>query len=300
MMLKYVHEMRNPQGALCLIALASGCLIATPAMAYESYHDPALSDQGYCAACHPGFGGGRSDTLHALHTGGSDPVTQNCDLCHTGSSRDNPLTMWSTGDSGTNGLGCMGCHGNDYGETIQANYRGFAIAGRHKNSGYGLRRHHARSGVAICATCNTNDANVQHYGENVIDPGLGFTRHYYLRSDVSLGGQPVNPCNNEHSLNNTNDTRGLDNDGDRAYGPDDPDCNGAPVTLKVTLTATNSAIFSWPYTFDGWQLQVNSSFGSSNWVNVAKVPQETTNSPNWRVVLWPVEATRFYRLTKSR
>jgi hypothetical protein len=186
-------------------------------VAYESYHDPALSDQGYCTTCHPGFTGGRSDTLHALHTGGSDPVTNNCDLCHTTVNRDNPLIMWSA-----DGLGCTGCHGRDYGETIEADYRGFSISGLPKASGYGLRRHHKNSGITVCLDCHAD--------------GDSFPEHaplppYYSKPEVSLGGAALDPCTNEDSENDTG-TLGRDNDGDLLYDGDDPDCVGYTVQYE--------------------------------------------------------------------
>jgi predicted CXXCH cytochrome family protein len=170
-----------------LIALAGISFLPLHLAAYESYHDPALNDQGYCSTCHPGFGGGRSDTLHALHTGGSDPVTGTCNLCHDGPGSDNPFTLWSKGDA-DDGLGCMGCHGRDYGETVGANHRGEPIAGMPKNSGYGLRLHHHVSGITVCAGCHgdpTSGGAVQPHPENVIDPGLGNTVHYYLCGRMS-------------------------------------------------------------------------------------------------------------------
>lgn len=276
---------------MCSIAIAA-LVPVFQATAWESYHDPNQADAGYCASCHNGFAGGQNDTLHFLHTG-DNGMTADCSLCHTGSGRDNPLLMWSQG----NNLGCMGCHGQDYGETIKADYRGFAITGLHKNSGYGLRRHHARSGITVCATCHTNDVNVAPYPENVIDPGLGFTVHYYSRTaSVGLGGLPINPCNNEDSVDDV-DTRGLDNDGDGVYDSADPDCTGAPVTLKLQTTSTNTTLFSWPATFDGWHLQVNSTLGSANWTNLPNVPRETTNGL-WTIVLPPQPSQHFYRLNK--
>lgn len=286
------------------VTLAACALTSFAAMAFETYHDPARNDQGNCAQCHPGFTGGRSDTLHAMHTGGSDPVTGNCNLCHTGSGRDNPFIMWSAGDSGNNGLGCMGCHGQDYGETIQSNYTNnatnplFLLQGLPKHNGYGLRRHHARSGVALCATCHASDANVPPYAENVIDAGLGRTTHYYQRSDVSLHGKPVHPITNEDSANDT-DSVGLDNDGDRAYDGADPDSTNALAGLSIQLTATNTAIFSWPVTYDGWRLQESLTVGPAQWRDLAQVPWETTNGPTWRVVVSPLPPDRFYRLKKS-
>ncbi len=213
-----------------LVLLGALILGAGTAIAYESYHDPNLNDQGYCSTCHPGFAGGRSDVTHDLHTGGNDPVTVECNLCHTGSGRDNPFTMWSTGDNG-DGLGCAGCHGRDYGQTIEQDYRGFTLVGLPKNSGWGLRAHHAAAGIDVCATCHLDGATNPPTAddgtplpEDVIDPTPATAPiHYYLRSDVSLGGNPVDPCTNEDTANDA-DTEGLDNDGDDLYDTADPDC----------------------------------------------------------------------------
>ena len=74
----------NALALLVMIAALAGW--TTAASAFESYHDPNTNDTGYCTTCHPGFAGGRSDTLHALHTGGTSAlgtITSNCDLCHT-------------------------------------------------------------------------------------------------------------------------------------------------------------------------------------------------------------------------
>jgi hypothetical protein len=75
------------------------------------------------------------------------------------------------------------------------------------------------------------------YAENVIDPGLGNTVHYYLRADVSLGGSPVDPCTNEDTANDA-DATGLDNDGDGVRDALDPDCaaNTPPVAVDDAYT----------------------------------------------------------------
>ncbi|NIP52246.1 MAG: hypothetical protein GWN67_21310, partial [Phycisphaerae bacterium] len=196
---------------LVLYAFVLITLLFVKAQAYESYHDPLSDDQGYCRTCHTGFTGGISDTLHSLHTGGDDPVTTNCDLCHTGSGRDNPLTMWSV-----DGLGCAGCHGRDYGETIAADYRDFSTSGTAKASAYGLRRHHHNAGINICSSCH---APIEPFPENAPAPP------YYARHDVSLGGMPLNTCTNEDTQNDI-DSMGLDNDGDFLYEGLDADCTG--------------------------------------------------------------------------
>jgi hypothetical protein len=202
--------------ALCALGLTTLWLVE--ANAFESYHDPLQDDQGYCSLCHTGFTGGPGDTLHSLHTGGDDPVTTNCDLCHTGSGRDNPLTMWSKDDH----LGCAGCHGRDYGETIGANYRGFSTLGKAKASAYGLRKHHYNAGITICMSCH---ASVEPFPENAPAPPN------YARDDVSLGGMPLNTCTNEDTENDM-DSLGLDNDGDFLYEGLDSDCTGYVVQFE--------------------------------------------------------------------
>ena len=184
--------------------------------AFESYHDPANSDDtGYCATCHPGFGGGKSDTLHALHTGNPDAITGDCGHCHTGSGRDNPLTMWS--DSGDN-LGCAGCHGTDQGETVRANYQGLPTIGQSKASGFGLRRHHLESGETLCLSCH--DSDPESLPESVLPP-------YYADSSSNM----TDPCSGEDTGNDT-DSLGLDNDGDGLYEAADPDCQrGSPARI---------------------------------------------------------------------
>lgn len=201
--------------------LLAGLVAAGAAAAYESYHDPDTDDQGYCAACHPGFGGGPDDSLHLHHTGDPDPVTANCDLCHTGSGRDNPLTMWSIGGEQR---GCAGCHGREYGETIVADYRGFPIAGLPKSSGHGLRKLHRNKGVLDCLFCHTDPGQSEILPESV-DP------LYFARADVSLRGLPASACSNDETLNDPDD-QPLDNDGDLFRNLRDFDCQAGP-TLTV-------------------------------------------------------------------
>jgi hypothetical protein len=80
----------------------------------------------------------------------------------------------------------------------------------------------------------------------------------------------------------------------------DADTNSA-VRLAMLLTATNTAVFTWPYTNDGWRLQVSSALGTTNsWTEVAQVPREpATNSTVWRLLLSPIDGTKFYRLNKT-
>ena len=176
-----------------LAALMTFSIWASNAEAYEDY-------QG-CVSCHPGFSGGRSDVTHSLHTGGGSPLTTNCDLCHTGSGRSNPLTLWSIYNSG-NGYGCAGCHGRYYGETIGSNYSGFGIAGLPKSSAWGLRKVHNNGGVSECYDCHDTDG--EPLPENQQPP-------YY--ADPNSGSNVIDPCSDN-----------LDNDGDGLWDVDDPDC----------------------------------------------------------------------------
>jgi hypothetical protein len=212
---------------LTIMILAGLSIMWMPnAGAYERYHDPNKNDEGYCAECHPGFLNGELDTLHARHTGGTDPVTTNCLLCHTtAGGTDNPLTMWSGLDGG-NGLGCAGCHGRDYGETVTANYGGFPTAGKPKASGYGLRKLHINIGETVCLACHP-DVNQSFIKPEFVAP------LNHARSDVGFGGEPLNPCDNEDSANDA-DSFGLDNDGDLMWDADDPDCSLIADTHVIT------------------------------------------------------------------
>jgi hypothetical protein len=70
---------------------------------------------------------------------------------------------------------------------------------------------------------------------------------------------------------------------------------GAP-TLKLFLTATNTAVISWPWPSTGWSLQQNGSLGTANW---GAPPQTVSNDGiNNFVVVSPPAGSQFYRLSK--
>lgn len=177
--------------------------------AYDRYYN---GPNGNCAYCH----GDYYNSLHAFHISGSDPITNKCNLCHTGSGYGNPLIMWSAIGGGT-GKGCTGCHGRDYGETISGNYGGFPTAGKPKASGYGLRKLHLNIGYTECLACHA-DVPQEFIKPEYVNPP------YYSRSDVGVGGEPMYACDNEDTANDGN-SRGLDNDGDLDYDADDSDCS---------------------------------------------------------------------------
>jgi hypothetical protein len=170
--------------------------------AYESYNDPDTHSDGFCSSlsCHPGFIDGPSDVTHAVHTGGDNPITENCTLCHTDSDDDNPMTSWSSYNE-NNGYGCSGCHGRDYGENIGRNFCNYPIDDKPKASAWGLRRVHERKGVTSCFNCH---GDMDPLPENVSPP-------YYVDSDA--GVNLMDSCSD-----------GLDNDGDGLYDSIDSDC----------------------------------------------------------------------------
>ena len=202
--------LRNLGTALCVLVI---CLAGTAAFSSPTYNGTPAED--FCVSCHPSFV--NRDTLHDNHVG-SQNFTGNCNNCHR-SPGDNPFLMYSEGDFG-NGLGCAGCHGRDYGETIQANH-GEGLLGKPKASGYGLRLQHLNKGVMQCITCHTTDDQVQVQPESTSPP-------YYARADVNI----TDSCNTDGTEDtspepNGEDTVGLDNDGDLLIDGADPDCGAA-------------------------------------------------------------------------
>lgn len=209
------------------------------------------------------------------------------------------MTMWSAGDN-DDGLGCMGCHGRDYGETISSNYQGLSIVGKAKNSGVGLRQHHAISGINVCAGCHGGDPTP--YPENVIDPGLGNTTHYYFRGDVGLGGQPVDPSNNEISANtySRQSGPGLDNDGDDLYNMADPDSVTDPSELFIIKLDSGGIELRWPTPSPDWTLQDSPAGDLAGWTEFSTQPAfDERQNGQWIVTLpGPLTARQFYRLEK--
>jgi hypothetical protein len=70
---------------------------------------------------------------------------------------------------------------------------------------------------------------------------------------------------------------------------------GAPL-LSIALTATNTAVVSWPSPSTGWTLQENTNSASSaNW-NDHPFPQD--NGTIKYIIVSPPTGNRFYRLKK--
>jgi hypothetical protein len=67
---------------------------------------------------------------------------------------------------------------------------------------------------------------------------------------------------------------------------------GSP-TLRIFLTATNTAVVAWPAPSTGFTLQVNTNLGGANWVSTGTV--NVVGSEN-QVIVAPPVGTQFFRL----
>jgi hypothetical protein len=68
---------------------------------------------------------------------------------------------------------------------------------------------------------------------------------------------------------------------------------GAPV-LAIALTATNTAMVSWPSPSAGYNLQMNTDLTTTNWVT--PVETVTDNGTIKYIIVNPPTGKRFYRL----
>ena len=123
-----------PRIGAALLCLA---LWTASAYAYPYYDDGAGKG---CVQCHNGFQGGNGP-LHYQHRTQLGVTT--CNLCHPDGGGSTPVRTYTSGVGG--GFGCVGCHGQDYGETSPN-------SGEPKATGYGLRRVHVNNGVTSCGT----------------------------------------------------------------------------------------------------------------------------------------------------
>lgn len=204
------------------LALLAAALWTPAAHAYPMY------DDGFgvgCVSCHNGFQSG-TGALHQRHR--IDFAVTSCNVCHPAGGGTTPVRTYWSGAGG--GLGCAGCHGQDYGE-ISPN------SGQPKATAYGLRLFHVAQGVTTCGLSGCHQPGTQGhpnpfptpYGENVPPP-------YYSPLFSNL----TDPCSSaQEDLSTDADSLGLDNDGDGfADWPADSDCPQPPDTPTPTPTAT--------------------------------------------------------------
>jgi hypothetical protein len=170
------------------------------ALAYPRYTDG-------CQTCHGDFDDATSPkgtvfpsgSKHEMHRGAQN-MNADCGLCHI-QQGDSPLMGESAGTANNPGVGCVGCHGRDYGGAIG-------------DSGVGLRAHHFINNVTVCAGCHPSDP--VPLPEDILPT-------YYGTPDSNVD----DPCNQGPGfLENWSigDTEGTDNDGDNLYDQNDPDC----------------------------------------------------------------------------
>lgn len=221
--------------AAAVLALALG---AGSAQAYPKY------DDGFgvgCVNCHPQFQSvGSLHNSHVLNFGiqkGGPIQTTRCNVCHTNGGGSTPVyTMGSNGGASYEGggLGCTGCHGQNYGETAGSLFGASEVgpyAGKAKASGYGLRLVHAAAGVTVCAGCHPANPN----------PVLDETHNppYY---PMHISSVLRNACDStQEDLPFDIDSVGLDNDGNGfADYPADPNCPLPTTTTSTTTTTTTT------------------------------------------------------------
>jgi hypothetical protein len=210
-----------------LVLMAAGLLLlASTAQAYEQYSESR--DATNCRACHGDF---RATTYTELGTGLSWPdglhdthrvtmLSSTCNVCHV-NSKFPVLPGLSIGAGGLPGLGCSGCHGRAEDGTGSGT----------EGYGAGLRQHHWREGVSICAGCHddADPANFTPVGEDVLPP-------YYADPDSTIATRPLDPCNDPtNALAPEEDfagaARGLDNDGDLDFDTGDADCGAVVASV---------------------------------------------------------------------
>lgn len=208
-------------GMLVVVALC-----ASHAHAYPIYDVPASSDD--CHSCHPGFSGGGGNSLHANHTANFGITS--CNLCHPSGGGSKPVRTYVSGTGG--GLGCAGCHGQDFGEVSPNSLLP-------KSTAYGLRDFHVLKGVTSCGLaggCHVPGA-LGHPNPFPIPLGEAIAPTYYSFPNNNLGS----PCSSgQEDLPFDADSVGLDNDGDGLVDLADADCIGWVSTTTTTTTSTTT------------------------------------------------------------
>jgi hypothetical protein len=202
-------------------ALLCIALWAATARSYPYYDDGAGKG---CVSCHNGFQGGNGP-LHYQHRTQLGVTT--CNLCHPDGGGSTPVRTYTSGPGG--GFGCVGCHGQDYGETSPN-------SGEPKATGYGLRRVHVSKGVTTCGTSGCHRPGSQGHPDPFPEPlGEDVAPPYYDPIFSSL----MNSCaSNDEDMPLDADSVGLDNDGDGLVDAIDPEC--AEVSTTTTTSTTSS------------------------------------------------------------
>jgi hypothetical protein len=165
--------------------------------------------------------------LHANHTANFGITA--CNLCHPSGPGSKPVRTYTSGTGG--GLGCAGCHGQDFGEISPNSLQP-------KSTAYGLRLFHVAQGITSCGTggCHQPGA-LGHDNPFPLPLGEAIAPTYYSLNNNNLGS----PCSSgQEDLPFDVDSVGLDNDGDGFVDLADADCIGWVSTTTTTTTSTTT------------------------------------------------------------
>ncbi len=212
-------------------------IFAVPgAEGYDRYYQN--SNNRNCEGCHGDFrsnsyismvDGQNWGNLHNIHR--YTMLSGDCDTCHIGNDEFPVYLNQSNGGIGFEPVGCIGCHGVNPAPPAANNGKW----------GAGLRAHHANANVGpdnnglTCASCHTTDPP---------PPSEDTPPSYYFTPDSVHPEKPDNACNPAspppgYPENYAGAVMGIDNDGDRLYDENDPDCAAAP-TPTPTRTPTST------------------------------------------------------------
>lgn len=232
---------------IAVLSLLSPAVLISTASAYQFYSS----------------GGTEYDSENPTTTG----RTGNCATCHNDYRRDGYLsskddhTPWSALRLNTTtvitslhdihrrnmGIGCSACHtaaGLPGQDPLNTHYpvslsssdgylvgttQEYTISCGGCHDAAGLRQHHQRAGVSVCAGCHTDSTTV---GENV-QPS------YYalVDPDRPQPPRPKDPCNADFGENFAGSSLGLDNDGNLLYDLKDPACASEVPDISLTPAA---------------------------------------------------------------
>ncbi|MFN8628320.1 MAG: hypothetical protein U0587_20395 [Candidatus Binatia bacterium] len=206
--------------------------MATRSDAYPAYSQN--KDATYCRQCHGDFVSGKYTSHHDgsawntdLMSGHNSMIASACSACHQSSPVFFPVAIGaSAGGGGLSSTGCVGCHGRQEDAGHDTN-----LPGR----GAGLRQHHFRVGITLCADCHS-DADPAHYtpvAESVPPAN-------YFVPDAAHPNKPTDPCNANGSESKFGPV-GLDNDGNDLYDLADPACGAVAATPTPTVLPTPTA-----------------------------------------------------------